>query len=483
MKLKATLVSAVLLAAWVTPSFAEVQNVKVGGDITVRAFHRSCLDLNCGDDSVDYSASANGVRSEEADDFLMSTVGINVGADLTENVSAFIRIANERDWNVGTNGATNATGDLDLSQAYITLKELFSSPLTLRLGQQPIVWGRGLVLGSNLLPGTIIGTDDRNGSITANEFTDFTAFDALRATLDLGGAAGMPLMVDAVYIKGDENVTANSDDRNIMGINIGTKLDSANAEFETYFLNLRTKDTSFLSLLSRDANNADGSVSTLGFRGSAAPVEGSYVYGEAAYQFGGRPADIEASQPADDKLQAWMFNLGGEYTMTDVAMTPKLGAEWRYYSGKDTDGALMGWQPIAPGYYRTALREFQTRSTVTGFYNNAQTGVTSAQTNQIEWALYGSLKPLEDLTVNQRLSWFYTPVGTLAPSSGGESDREHSLGTEWDTVVSYNYTDDVQFGVIYGVFFPGNIYRVASNGGINGDDIASELITTVGVKF
>ena len=45
---KATLRSAVLLGllVWSTPGFAEVQNVKVGGDITVRSFFRSNLDLN-----------------------------------------------------------------------------------------------------------------------------------------------------------------------------------------------------------------------------------------------------------------------------------------------------------------------------------------------------------------------------------------------------------------------------------------------------
>ncbi len=482
---KATLRSAVLLGllAWSVPSFAEVQNVKVGGDITARAFHRECLDVNCGDDDQGFTDAEATRRLEREDDFLMSTVGVNVGADLTENVGAFIRLASERDWNVdGT-----ATADFDLSQAYVTLRELFYSPLTLRVGQQPIVWGRGLVLGSNLLPGVILGVGDRNRAITANEFTDFTAFDAIRATLDLNGVAGMPLTADLVYIKVDENVAGASDDRNLMGVNLGTRFDDANAEFETYYLNLRGKDTAAIgnSVDTTNFGNRDGSVSTLGVRGSVRPVEGANVYGEAAYQFGKRVADLEAILPAGDSQQAWLFNLGTDYTLTDVAMTPKIGAEWRYFSGKDVDAAVTGWSPIAPGYFTTALREFQTRSTTAaGFYNVAQAGVTSAQTNQHELGLYGSLVPMEDLTVNQRFSWFFLPVGAIAPTSpAGGGKRNRFIGTEWDTVVSYNYTDDVQLGLIYGVFFPGNVFRTAANGTSNNDSVAQEVITTVGVKF
>ena len=45
---KATLRSAVLLGllAWSVPSFAEVQNVKVGGDVNVRGFLRKSLRLS-----------------------------------------------------------------------------------------------------------------------------------------------------------------------------------------------------------------------------------------------------------------------------------------------------------------------------------------------------------------------------------------------------------------------------------------------------
>lgn len=44
-------------------------------------------------------------------------------------------------------------------------------------------------------------------------------------------------------------------------------------------------------------------------------------------------------------------------------------------------------------------------------------------------------------------------------------------------MVNYNYTDDVQFGVIYALFAPGSVYRHPN------DDTAQELVTSVSVKF
>jgi hypothetical protein len=161
-------------------------------------------------------------------------------------------------------------------------------------------------------------------------------------------------------------------------------------------------------------------------------------------------------------------------------MNPKIGAEWVFRSGKDVDGAVAGWDPIAPGYFTTALREFQTGTGVFGFYPADQTcatapgGATGSCTNQHQFSLYGGLKPIEDLSVDQRLSLFMLDRGAL-PVSGAK--RERFAGTEWDTVVTYAYTDDVQLGLIYALFAPGSVYRTPR------DATAQELVTSVSVKF
>ena len=115
-------------------------------------------------------------------------------------------------------------------------------------------------------------------------------------------------------------------------------------------------------------------------------------------------------------------------------------------------------------------------------YPNDQVGVTSAFTNQHEFALYGGLKPIDDMAVNTRLSWFWHEDGQLPFPAGG--DRSSYVGAEWDIRSTYDYTDDVQFGLDYGVFFPGSVFH--ENGEetqVNGRDTAQEIITKVSVKF
>lgn len=470
---KATLRSAVLLAllaigmlALSMPSFAEVQNVKVGGDITVRAFHRENLDLH----QEDTGTPAEGDLDDE-DDFIQQTTAINIGADLTENVSAFVRIANERDWDA-LGGTAVSDGDIDISQGYITLKELFYAPLTLRVGTQPIVWGRGFVLGSNLIPG-VFPAGDRHGSIAANEFTEFTAFDAIRATLDLADLAeGLPLSLDTVFIKQREGISSTPDDENLFGLNLSARADDMNAEFETYYINKNDKSPAGIT-------NDDADVNTFGVRGSIKPDNGLNVYGEIAYQWGTRDVDFDgnaqATLPEGDAQQAWAANFGADLTFADVATSPKIGAEWIFYSGKDVDGASQGWDPIARGYFTTPIRDFQTGG-VSGFYGTDQLGDTSAATNQHQFSLYGSLSPIEDLTISPRLSAFFLDAAQVQ-APGGQNERNKFVGTEWDAVVNYNYTDDVQLGLIYGLFLPGDVYQKPN------DSTAQEIITSVSVKF
>ena len=460
--LKATLRSAVLLGllVWSVPGFAEVQNVKVGGDITARAFYRKNLDL--------HDENGGNTQGLDSDRFFMTTTGINIGADLTENVSTFVRLANERDWGIVA-VAPNNNSDLALSQSYVTFKELFYSPLTVRIGRQPIVWGRGFVLGSNLIPSILGRGDDIHASITANEFTDFTAFDGIRATLDLShlGGLNLPLTAEYVYIKENENSIGSNDDVNLQGVNFSAKFDKMGSEAEIYYLNKRDKSTG------TSANDNFGSVSTMGVRGSLKPAEGLYAYSELAWQFGQQAADVSGVLPAGGSQQAWAFDLGADYTFAQVPTTPKIGFEWIFWSGKDVNGAVNGWDPIARGYYTTALREFQT-ATAGGFYGTDQAGDTAAATNQHQFAFYGSLKPVADLTISPRLTFFALDRGAL-PVTG--SKRKGYAGAEWDTNIVYDYTSDVQFGLLYAMFAPGNVYRTPN------DSVAQELVSTVSVKF
>jgi hypothetical protein len=430
------------------------------------------------------------------DDFLQQLTAINVGADLTENVSTQIRVINQRVWGALDDGAADqstvgaggqSSNDVELSLANITLKELFYSPLTVTIGRQPLWFGRGFIVGSRLVHGDV----DPGDNIAADEFSDLTAFDAIRGTLDLAGTAAMdlPVVVDVIWAKVEEDDVSvastagdsSTDDTNLYGVNLGTKFDSMNGEAEAYYFG--KQDNSVAVLEHKWKARAD----TIGLRGSASPMEGSSVWGELAYQWGHRITSgiaYDAEGAAGDDYQAWAANLGADYSAGDVAWSPTVGGEWIWYSGDDSEvgsagSAIGGWDPVYRGRFSSLLREFQ----AAGFYVPAQSGatvggtfagVTNSTTNQHTFALHGTVKPIEDLTIDNRFSWFLADKG-IRPTATAK--RYHYFGGEWDVQANYDYTDDVKIGAVWGIFMPGNVFRSPY------DETAQELVTSVSVKF
>ena len=467
------------------PVFAEVQNVRVGGDLTVRGMWRDSLrfqddtSTGVGTGTGNEAAAPAGGSSQDA--FIQALLGLNVSADLTDNVSVDTRLINQRLWgghgdtaaNASTT-ATSASSNVNVALAYVTLKELFYSPLTVKVGRQNLWYGRGMIVGSRLLA----SDGDPGQTIAADEFTDDRGFDAIRATLDFN-----PATVDLLWSKVTENAVNAGDDVNLSGLNLGYRFPSYNAEAEFYFFNKRNADLNPLNLGSGPFNDK-ASVSTLGFRGSVEPVSHLTLFGELAYQFGKRDASANALGPnADsesargDAHRAWMANLGADYVWADVQWTPRFGAEWIFYSGGDgSDTAVGGWDAMFRGKFSTLIREFQSigaylpsQSSATGF--NA---LTNALTNQHSLQLRAGAKPLEDVDVGTAWTVFWADKG-IHPVDG--MDAKRYLGTEWDSQLLYDYTEDVQLGLIYGVLWPGHVFRD------QWDSTAQELITSVKVSF
>ena len=514
---RATLRSAVLLGllACSVPAYAEVQNVKVGGEVNVRGFYRKSLRLNdavtngtgggsttvvdCTDLSPGVSGGCSAPDGDSSgDQFIQQLTAVDIGADLTENVAAQVRVINQRVWGSPAEDATNTTNSstanadanqVQLSLANVTLKELFYSPLTVTLGRQRLWFGRGFIVGSRLLAADA----DPNGALAADEFTDLTAFDAIRGTLDLSGIlGGTPLTLDGVFAKVNENEPGSADDINLTGVNLGTHFDSMNGEAEAYYWNKRDNDLARTGGAGGEDLATNPQANTLGFRGSIAPAKGLSTWGELAYQWGRRivtSITFDAEGDAGDQYQAWAANLGLDYTLGGTAWTPTLGGEWIFYSGDNGDGggsgstvgsAIGGWDPVYRGQFTSLIREFQgagfympsqSGSTVGGTFNN----VTNSTTNQHQLALHAALKPLEDLSVDNRFTWFIADKG-IKPTTQRVKTEKY-FGSEWDVNANYAYTDDVQMGLVYGLFFPGSVFKSPH------DNTAQELVTSVSVKF
>ncbi|MFA6129716.1 MAG: alginate export family protein [Candidatus Omnitrophota bacterium] len=408
---------ALLVGLTFSAAYAEVQNVKVSGDIIASGVARNHFNLtntNTADKSI------------LKQNFLMTQTRVRIDADLTDNVMATVRLINERIWNGQNDGATNS--DIDLDLAFVTLKEFLYSPLSLTIGRQEISFGNSLIIGNAKVNST--------STSIPTDLSERKGFDAIRATLDYD-----PLVVDLVYAQVKQT---NSTDRNTVS------LTGINAN---YALNKKTNVSAYY-WLKKDNNQpiANGSrtdqLSTIGALISSNPIENLSTSLEAAYQFGRNTASATGQKRHD----AWALQAMADYTFAKVKTTPKIGASYTYLSGANTGGTRnQGWDPM---FYDQKLNNIV--YTILPF------------SNMNAFNLKGSCKPVDDVTVSvvygyydvaQKNSASFTVPHTYDGGStyytGTYTGKTH-LGSAIDGTVTYDYTEDVQFGLTAGLFSPGN---------------------------
>src|SRR3989338_7770961 len=341
---------ALVLAA---PAFAETQNVKVSGSIDAYWFYRVNFDLRDNNDVgvvpvgsgagiYDHGATGDTHQKSEADDYFMTITQIEVAADLTDNVSTVINLINQRDWNAAgfessvQSGAptTAVTGvnefDIILDLAYVQMKEIFYSPLTLTIGRQDLWFGRGFIIGWN--------PQDPQGVTQADEFTQIQSFDALRATLDFN-----PWTIDFVFSKIREGAHDPEDDRDLYIANVNYKFAEYNAVAEAYYVGefdrnaLRTAGT---TVVNNSGGTKDNDTNTLGGRVQFDPISQITLGGELAYQFGTYRAAKAAAVvfPEGRDRDAWAADIFGTYRF-DYTWKPEITLEYVLFSGENDLGA------------------------------------------------------------------------------------------------------------------------------------------------
>ncbi len=506
-----------MVALVAAPANAEVQNVKVGGDITIRGFSQIDYDLNKNDDQTTVGIAGQGVLGlgDNSVTAFMATLGLNVDVDLTDNVAGTIRLVGERDWSTsyetldgridtsnvtqgqafGTNnairGATASVFDgVQIDLAYITLKELLYSPLTLIIGRQDLWYGDGFIIGANLRP----------RAIAAPEFTDFRSFDAIRAILDYD-----PWTVDMFYSRVDEGnfvrgnldntaypnaLVDDSENIEVWGINVGYVFDQYNAEAEVYYFGQTLPNAPFGVDLANVPEGIVGSptskenaVHILGARGSFEPIDNLDVRAEVAGQTG--RVNIRTQLNANPvTVSAMTADVSAAYTWVNYAWLPRLAAEYVYMSGESQprDGNWNGFINLYRGKFFSAIREWQ------GIYyqvndiiqdGTAVTANDNAWTNQHTIIIDASIQPLDDIIFEARYLHFLAdkPYGRTNPNQGVGASRSKSIGDEVDLRLTYDYTEDVTFGMLTAWFFPGQ-YFIAPD-----TDIASEIVGSVALTF
>ena len=458
MRLLTAICVAAIAVAFCVPAFAETQNVKISGDINVWTLARHNFNL---DKSVDAPGTANGGDTTAV---FMQQVGLNVEADLTDNVSTYVRIINERDWDA-TNGLT-----VDLDEAYVTLKEMLYAPLTVRIGRQNLWFGKGFIIGNNS------SAWDPIGHLTANEISTSTAFDAIRGTLDYD-----PWTLDMVYAKIDENAAAATDDVELSGVNLGYLFDKYEAEAEAYWFYEHDRGPEGDAAKNAAAGKRGSStIHTIGLRGSFVPYEDVNVWLEGALQAGEYVSNLEA---VDMDREAFALDVGGDYTFADVRWTPLLGLEYIFYSGAEPERNQEdweGWDMMYRGKFDSQIREYQNLLYNTAFDNANSRTRNNGGTNQHQFIIRSGIDPMEDIRFDANLNFFWLQqdlddtVNTALPAG---ATGEEFLGTELDGVITYDYTEDVKFQLAGAIFWAGEVYPGGQ------DDDATQIAARCAVEF
>lgn len=483
MKLVKIVLVLALAFAFTGIAYAETQSVKVSGDITARAFMRDNYDVN--------SRDANALdESTNSQSFLQSTAEVQIDADLTDNVTGVIRLLNQRVWGngrysfgAGSDAEINTTGNSDNNAfnvaadlAYIELKEFLYSPLTVKIGRQDIWFGRGFIIGNSLI--------DPQGNLAAPEYTAINSFDAIRATLDYD-----PWTIDAVYAKIAERAVRADDDVNLMGINVGYVFDEYNAEAEAYYWMQQnrnpgaTRDGSFTTRADRVSND----IHTMGMRGSFDPIEDWTIALEGALQFGNYLGVNGQVSERDRFAYAIDAMVETRVFQDDYAWRPVLSAEYILYSGQtnegnqagdvQSNGNYTGWNRMYRGKFDTAIREFQ------GSVYNTTQPMTAGDTNQHQMLLRATVEPMDSVKVEgvYALFWLYADYAQQN-TANAQANSNRFVGQEVDMNVTWDYTEDVQFGLLTAWFMPGDAFS-ADTQGIGKKAIATDVVGTVKLSF
>jgi hypothetical protein len=468
------------LAGLSSRAFADVQNIRISGDIRIRGYY-----IDSAGDAPEGAAPAEQDKSGAS--FISQRTRVSVEADLEDHVLVVVTLQAEGEWGAD-NGVSDAVGagtgngggsagkisrlwGVGVAEAYVQFNEVFYTPATLKLGRQYLQYGHGLILSS-----------------VEQEYN----YDAARLVLDY-----YPLTIDVVgaEVVNDQSfgaepnhglvTTAGAND--LLFVNARYELsDSAVKDVEAYFGWLSQSDNHLLSATEPRVppiQTLGSSPLLIGLRTDINPLDALQTWGEAAYEFG-QTGDVAGDA---SRLSALIANVGGRYTLKNVQWVPAFNANYIFASGggkDDNASQFRPWFDYADGYngylFEPALSNIHILN------------------------LGGSVKPYENTTLSlQGYYYLKAEKGSLAGSNenvdfGGptwaniltaaaNTADTQDLGWEIDGIVGYDYSKDVRAQLVYGVFLPEGAYRHAETNlsglGFGVSHAAEEVRAEVDVKF
>lgn len=436
MKKVSLVVALTALCGLAASTYADVQNIRLSGDLRVRGYF-----VNAAGDGT-----TAGVQDSHTSQFVAQRTRVSLEADLEDHVLVVVTLRADGIWGQPANlaPAANQKWTIGVSEAYVQLRELFYSPATLKVGRQFLNYGSGLIISS------------------AN---DDYVFDAGRLVLDYH-----PLTIDLVA-----GQVCNPQAAVPTAVNGQTDLLFLNAKYEVSGSPIKDVEAYFGWMPSDNVgavlNNASPMI--LGLRTDMAPVENLTASLEGAYEFGDGGNALNQGN-----ISAWVLKADAKYAFKGVAWNPVINAAYTFAQGGGANGRnnFLPWFDDADGYNGYA---FAPNLSNIQIFNLGATVKPCANTSlAIEGYYY--LKVDKDSAVSTNPNFdFGGPsfVNNGIINATGTRTGAREVGWEIDTVLGYDYSKDVRCQLVYGAFIPDHALTGMAA------DVVNEVRGEINVKF
>ena len=455
-----------LALAMAGSAYAELQSVEVGGELRIRGrWYHNVWDARTaripnaslrGRPLGPFGTTSIFKWDDDGTDWTRyeTSVLLNVKADFTDDVSAFIEFYDFHVWGedfrsnyvTGADFRAASGDDIEVNQAYIEMRDVYGYPVRVRVGRQNLKFGKGWLVTDMLTP------------------SQYVSHDAIRLTY-----AQDDVTVDVFASKLGDAI-ALDDDIDFYGI-YGTYTGIESLTLAAYWFFLRDgtgfDDTPGATNVQRfvqdllDVNNyGHTNLHTVGLRANG--KAGNFDYDlELAYQFGDADVHGAGFVPVggtfgddDAEYDNWGGDLVVGYTFADAPWTPRVFLQGVYFEGEDNrDRSFLEW--LNPLYKPEASvsfnRLFSDKNYVPVINDNGWM-------SNFYMLLGGvTVKPTEKVTVYSALSrsWIDEPFDSpvLPGLPWWTKENSDDLGWEWATYVRYTYSKDLWFLLYYNHLF------------------------------
>jgi len=482
---KLAILLAVVMALPLVVRAADDMNVTISGSMEFNAIHReNTRDWSDDPDDIDILPFISiphrgpdgllGTADDGQDDlenFVDVFVTIDLEAELAENVLAKVQLANQRH---ETDRFGQDGFDLEVTEAWVELKEFIVPELTAKLGLQNFAYSLrddGNYFLLNTAESFQLGKDsaDYGSNVGGLKFTVDLLPNELSAdvfwlrvvdpgTTDVGyDAYGVTLG----YFLEDEK-------SHVQLAAVNFKDDSFSASY-TYTDVLKQYPTYALPPLlgGQEGVVEDGdwwalSVGAQYFLDTG--MGGLELYGQGVWEIGdysgsdaGNPYKSIFDQADDVDMDAFGGRVGVELSMPDVTWTPKIGASYWYRSGDDNPGDDDQENFVSYG------KTVETLIAEDAYYGY------NLNTNYEAWRVSLEVCPAEDLAVKLQYNSFDLveddyeagylpprPLPLLPPIVFTNTESESDFGQELDLVGTYTYSENVTFVLGLGYLWTGD---------------------------